>query len=771
MAQSEIRLPDGSVVQGNWATEDTLDAVLQVLEKAHGKRGRGAGSEDKARSESAKSISYNSKAMKKLSQNVDDLKAKFKDGNSKLKNFARSNEKAAESIDILSDTSGIAGRAFKGLSGRTADAADELDKLDGSVKGANDAFFKVVGSAGALGSAFGVVAGIIDQFAEFQTQAIQTGFSFSQELVNTRGNIAGLGMNMKQLSDILVTNGEAVRSLGGNSSQSANSFIDLVGEIKTANRQFGLFGMTTEEIAGLTAERLDVLRRQGFVEDQAYNATVESFQLLNHEVLAYSRMTGRERREIMRNNLAMREGNELLLSDLSKLGPNATTSFDSMMQGMSAVFGASGDEMAGIFTSMVESHFMGGMERLSSDQLAALGQIPGLRDVFEEARDQFIQNADNPAAMRDIQLDFAQEAGTLIQTAMDKGLVQLARVQEDSPVGELLRSLIGARQSATNFLNQTADEIREALGGVDANEAELLMIRDRIQILQNEFQAMLVSAFTFGGKAEDLANEENFKKAQEAISNFGERLSGLMDFFASIGDLVMPDGSGEISNAFVGGISAMFTAQGAVMLAMVGGVRSMWSLANGILTGKSTATGAASTTSKGGAKTISKRLPVIGTAIGAGLGLIDKEYKDAGYGVGDRAVLGVVEGALDLLDIGANLTNSITNGLIGTDLNTDIDLGGGWKDWVTGENVKKYNTRNEKTQLIPAFDPKSQRINTDNMIVKGATVGESGSITPSGNLDPSTAWRFSEEQLAKMTAALEENNRLMRRQTDVIENQ
>ena len=630
---------DGTQITGDWAREETLSDILAMLEKTYGKSGKKKTTTrekdvDKKRETQSKLFKS---ANKGLTEWINKNKSNIKQVNSSIK----TNKYVNEGINILGDTTHLAGKTINRFGSSTRTAVEELDKLDGSVQGANDAFFKVVGGAGALGTVFGVVAGIIDQFAEFQTQAIQTGFSFSQELVNTRGNIAGVGMNMKQLSDILASNGEAVRSLGGNSAQSANSFIDLISEVKAANRQFGLFGMTSEEIAGVTAERLDLMRRQGFVEDQAYNATVDSFQLLNHEVLAYSKLTGRDRREIQRNNLAMREGTELLLADLSKLGPNATVSFDSMTNGMSAIFGSSGDEFAGIFSSMVESHFMGGMERLSGDQLGALIHIPGLREIFEEARDQFIRNADNPAAMKDISLNFATDSAEAIQQAMDKGLVSQARLQEDSPVGDLLRSVIGARQQANNFLNRTADEIEEAFSGdMDRGEAELLMIRERIQTLQNEFQAMLVSAFTFGGTPADLLNEDNFKSAQETIANFGESIKGVMEFLSGLGSLVLPDGTGDISAAFIGGIGAMFAVQGAVTLAMVAGAR---------------------------------------LAMGAAAAMFNP--------VTLAAIVGAwfaTGGAMDSVN---NTVNGWLNDTLGTNFKTDYDMAGWWDRYMAGETT------------------------------------------------------------------------------------
>ena len=77
-------------------------------------------------------------------------------------------------------------------------------------------------------------------------------------------------------------------------------------------------------------------------------------------------------------------------------------------------------------------------------------------------------------------------------------------------------------------------------------------------------------------------------------------------------------------------------------------------------------------------------------------------------------------------------------------------------EWIHGhaprtmnETEEEYNARVEAANPpIPAFDPASQRITTDNMI-QGVNATQTGEILP-GNIDPSVAWRFNEQQLEEM---------------------
>jgi len=771
---SEIKLPDGSVISGNWATEDTMEEILSVLQKKYGKSNNTP--KKSSNDEHIKQVEASSKAFKALNGWVNNSKTSIKARIKSETDLILANENASEAVALLRDTSDLAGKGFKGLVGKVDTTINEFDKLDGSLKGTNDAFFKVAGGAGAIGTAFGVAAGVIDQFAEFQTSALQTGFSFSQELVNTRGNVAGLGMNMKQLSDIIVNNGEAVNSLGGNSASSANAFINLIKSIKASTRDFGLFGMTTEEIAGLTAERIDLLRRQGFVESVAINSAKDSFKLLNQEVLAYAKLTGKERREIMRNNLSMRDDSALILADLAKLGPNATVSFDSIMQNMSAVFGNSSDEFASIFTSMVTSQFRGGMEMLSSDQLAALQQVPGLHELFETAANNFMQNANNPSAMKSIQLDFARQAGDLIQNA---DIIDLAYYQQDNPVGDLLKSIVGAGQAATNFLNKSNKEQDAAFTATMAeSEQQLLMIRDRIQILQNSFMASLLEGFGFG-KLEDVLNDDNFNSMQSGISEFGDGLKILVDGFKDLVGIFTDSGNGSLVDEMVVGAGLLFASTSPFTIAMIAGANALWAGLAGV-----GGAGAVTSASKGVGwmsklAPMLKKIPYIGTGIAGASGVIDDDYKKAGYNWFDRASLGIFESAADIGDFGWNVLTGAASTLgVGPGWDNNVDMSAAFKEWATTPEVAGWTnyigSQNSVKSTVPGFDPKlsSDYHSVPSTLIKNqdATVKTDGSIVPNGQIDNSVAWRFSNEQLKRMADAVEENNRLARRQIDAIEN-
>jgi hypothetical protein len=82
---------------------------------------------------------------------------------------------------------------------------------------------------------------------------------------------------------------------------------------------------------------------------------------------------------------------------------------------------------------------------------------------------------------------------------------------------------------------------------------------------------------------------------------------------------------------------------------------------------------------------ITKKLPYIGAAITGAMGYYDEDYTDAGYGGADRIGLGIVEGALELVDMLANLTGNGVDLITGRDDFGRADAAGAFKDGVTSD--------------------------------------------------------------------------------------
>jgi hypothetical protein len=749
-----------------------MASILKVLETKYGKTGAG-GTAKKEEAVAAKKNKLGAKLQDGVNKRLKKAQERIQGLSEATKKQLEQHPRVAKTLDVLSDSTKLAGSGLKKLGGRAKDLHDGLDGLDGTAQSTSNSFLTLVGGAGALGTAFGFVAGIIDQYADFQIAAMQTGFGFSSELTNTRMEVGKLGLNMAQYGRILVDNGEAIRSLGKTGLDSSNEFIKLIDSVKTTAYEFGMFGMTTEEVANAVAAQLNVARLQGYQGAQATAAITEGFNELNHQVLAYSKLTGRERREIMRNNLATREGGEALIANLGKYGPEAQASYDIMMSSINGIFGKrGGDELAGLMDAEFSQFFLGGMEQMSQDQLTALSFVPGLKDEIEATREQVMANINDPEQVGKIMLAASREIGEILQANQDK-LAKDAVMFADQSYGPMLASLLSAGQEANNFMTKTPEDIAKALGPMEANERNLMLIRDRIDTLQNTFMGAILKGMGIDN-LEDLANEGTFDGLMTGIDSFGDNLASFREGIVAVADFFGVDSPTGLIALMTAGAIALFAANSLFTLAMVSGATGLWSKLGGLAGGLPGGPGGPG--EKGGGRGLLKWAGLFGAAnlamdLAAAPDMGTPEFADwqKGNREGLESNIRSVPGMNQLMG-GYEWLFEKVHGVSPPGTNeTDAE----YEERKRLARIEEY-----KSLATPAFDPS---MSTDGHyvpenltgIVQGATHGANSGDVNVG-MDPSNAWRFKNsdnDAMARLAAAMEENNRLMRIQTNAITEQ
>jgi hypothetical protein len=177
-----------------------------------------------------------------------------------------------------------------------------------------------------------------------------------------------------------------------------------------------------------------------------------------------------------------------------------------------------------------------------------------------------------------------------------------------------------------------------------------------------------------------------------------------------------------------------------------------------------------------------KKIPIIGPAIAGISGITDEEIKESGYDKPlDRAAIGILEEIGEVADVVANAATAT----LGTGWDNDIDLSKDIRDafledgWF--KDLMQMNTSGLKERVfgpvtVPEWDPAKMftRSETRHMIrgVNGADP-TNGAIIP-GSVDPSVAWRFSDEQLAainRIANAVERNAQEAEKTRRLIEDQ
>ena len=681
------------------------------------------------------------------------------------KKKAKAEGDATKSIGNLSKAATDTKEKFKGL-GKTAErVGGKLEGIEASAKSVTDGLLGVVGGMGALGGAAGFAAGTFDAFVDAQVSAIQSGFSFSDQLIESRKELANIGLNFTQFSTILANNGDALRSLGETGAESATRFKDLVMVTRDMTDHMGNYGYVSEEIAGQLAELTGTLVKAGITGDELFGGAADSFTILNREVLGYARITGRNSRDMMRNRAAV-DADPMFMSMMGEFGASGITAAQGMTDMATATFGEASSGIIEILkAATVEAKT--GMPMMSAEMMATL-EMTGLREfVTQYGKDILAAAGDSEAAAR-VNRDFAFNTSKHLQE-------QEVYIREQSQIfnaggvagplaaefGLLMQAVVESRLTAaaandpgraTNFA-ETMDDTTE----------KLISFRNELEVFLQNLRAGVLAAF---GVEDFVALDTlDFEKWGRELNTIIEDMLAWKEYL--LGD----DGIGVAT--MVAGIAALWIAP-AVIAAMVAGISSLFAakaLTTALTAGAATtaATGTAAGTGMAaraaaagrGALNLGKKIPGYGTAIAAIMGMADEEFIEADFNLISRSLLGITEALLEVGDIGANLVTGAAGVVgIGPGYDNDLDMSQAMRDYATAPH-----------EPIPAFDPASQRIDSNHMIIQGAQTQQDGSIQTDINAD--NAWRHGsrgEEYLRQLTSAMEEGNRLMRRQLDAIEN-
>ena len=622
----------------------------------------------------------------------------------------------------------VAGRAAARAAGAAKTGLGQLNPFgDFSTKaGAAAAGF------GAVGAGIGLAMGSIEGFINATNNAVQTGFSFGDQLIETRTAVASVGMNLQEFSELLAANGSSIRRLGDTGMAAQKNFSDLITNVMGASKQFGYFGLTSTEAAEMLTPIVDTLAKGGLTQTQIMAEAEKTFMTLNKEVLGLAKLTGRDRREMLRQIDEVR-GDDVFQSVLTslgdKLGQNATGAMDTVVANFAAL-GSQSDFLLSTFKNLVTEN-QTGVYALSEEQQAMFQQYPEMKQVFDTMVTQFTTDANGMSV----------NVGALMQSLIDT----VAGYEQQAAANVLLHANHGSTVMATsstavvslardtkNLVGNT-DEYNKAIKkSSDENAEALLATQQNVKELMTTLQAQVLRLFAMDN-VEDLNNADTLNKITDGIKSFGDSLVKFRDYMFSLSDNLTnvydkigsffmskeelentPDmskllisiaglfGLAVVVGSAVTGIAGLFAAK-AVVGALSGAIGLLFgatklpksptmpgktpaglSPQSGIPKGKATKplAKALSVAGKAG-KFVGKAAPwaaAIDTAFSAYQGYMDKDLGDAGYNGVEKATIGVVKGLADIHDMANNYLGMASNYAFGTDMKTDYDLAGAFRE-------------------------------------------------------------------------------------------
>lgn len=393
---------DFSVISGGepeWALESTQTDILEKIK-------------DILKGKSTKDVE---KVLKKIESNIDHLsnenKKGFKDVVDTLRKMGsvdgttalgaaavKTKVTEAKKATLFERLIGTKAKSPKGpsetmtqkksidqLLGRSTSA---MGKVTGGLfsfaKGLHPAIFAITSFASAMAALGAYIRLSVDGYRTL----VDTGLTFSGSLIEMRRQSADMGVGFETFTKIMTKYSTIIKGVG------TVTFIDLQNRVRTLNKDFGQFGLTTQQISEYTAEYLERQIRSGRFEQLSANRQAREVQNYMYQLTELSKITGR-RREDMAKDIKDRTQNARRLTAENILGEEAGKRFrhglDLMSPAMESVpgFGKALEEVANetvIFGNIAMSTLGRTASVIDRDLLGGLqGFVSGLRESGEGA--------------------------------------------------------------------------------------------------------------------------------------------------------------------------------------------------------------------------------------------------------------------------------------------------------------------------------------------------------------------------------------------------
>ena len=114
---------------------------------------------------------------------------------------------------------------------------------------------------GAMATSLGMVTGLGKELAATFSFAGSVGLNFGQDTLKTAENLSDVGLQLDQFGNIIAQNLPVFRELGANVDDGSNVFVDVLKDFRGATKDFGYFGMASDEMGQFLAEELEVRRK------------------------------------------------------------------------------------------------------------------------------------------------------------------------------------------------------------------------------------------------------------------------------------------------------------------------------------------------------------------------------------------------------------------------------------------------------------------------------------------------------------------------------
>lgn len=432
----------------------------------------------------------------------------------------------------------------------TQDVTKQMGEFKKKAEESGKALAAMSIAAGAVGTIVGALSSTISESIDTYRQMANVGQTFSGSMMEMHIAAAEARLPLEEFAKAVSVNSKAISTIG------TKAFSDLGLGLRSSLREFGMLGLTTENLTEYLGDYLETQRLYGGLQNINQQQAVESMQQLAIETTKMSALTGVERKKIMeRTQEALRENS--MRSYMFMQSGKDMTAFSQSMQKVTTYFaglpGEAGDTM-----SRMLSQTVGRGSSLLSDDMQTFVQAGmfGVTDMF----DQMARKIKAGTASDEDIFNFQQQF-------LKQGKANMASLKLQADLGnESARKVVNMITEMENLDGKKKEEIKK-----QAETTQFFLnLQDTLKRVTGFIKEQFMKGFLAVWKGFDQAGSSGlFEKLTSSIGGFAERFgtwvaefiqSGKLEEFgmmignaaAGIGNFVLmvADGVGKLKDLF-----------------------------------------------------------------------------------------------------------------------------------------------------------------------------------------------------------------------------
>lgn len=216
---------------------------------------------------------------------------------------------------------------------------DGLDKVGEMFKNLNSQGYQNLTSIVGYGGVMGTLAQIVDDTTDNYKKMMQQGQLFGGSMLDLSLESAQSRLGLRQFTEMVENSGVSIGVL------TLKRFSDLQNSVRSASREFGQFGYTTEQMIEVINEDVEARRISGTLGSMTNDQLRDSQLDLMKQTQSLSGITGKSMEEIRKQTNEIRK-NPLFAGFISSLGKNGQQveqGFNSALNIFSALPGNAGN--------------------------------------------------------------------------------------------------------------------------------------------------------------------------------------------------------------------------------------------------------------------------------------------------------------------------------------------------------------------------------------------------------------------------------------------